>query len=333
MKILAKSILDSKQIEARKSLPVDGIEILLLEKDFQNCKKTKEDLTKIAEEWPLIGLEAPDSIRKYPIDPTSTNKNIREFSENFLLRFIDFSNNVNLKTGNVAYLQFQYLFDQLIKKDYIKTTDRKAQLRKIREHYTRLKTRSSIELQIENIIPISPSSSNGTLNYCYTTIRPNDFIETQIPIALDIIHLAQTFYTWYKAKHKFKNYFSLDIKGKNPITTYIEMTEEDIEIRNRLKRKINEFGIKNAITSELIDTINNCQKIIGSLQFANAKIGYGAIQGEDGILINKGMIDIQRVFIEAIMPKNIPYVIPEYSERDYNNPINQRKSIEIIRKL
>ena len=51
MGILAKSIIDNTQIESRKSLPVDGIEILLLEKDFQNYKETKEDLIKIAEAY------------------------------------------------------------------------------------------------------------------------------------------------------------------------------------------------------------------------------------------------------------------------------------------
>jgi hypothetical protein len=39
------------------------------------------------------------------------------------------------------------------------------------------------------------------------------------------------------------------------------------------------------------------------------------------------------VLAEAIIPCNIPYVIPEYHEEDYCNPQHQRRIIPFVRAL
>ena len=337
MKILAKSIL-ALQMEARKSLDVEGIEILLLEKDFEDLKSTKESLVRVASEWPLVGLEAMDGTSKYGMNPFSANKREAQFSRDLLLRYVDMINELNAKTKNIPYAQFQYLLDKFVKKgkEYrAKPVDKNEQLERIRLHFNGLSSISDIELQLENITQVNPAK-DGSLRHCYTTLHPRDFSSMGIPMALDVIHLAQTLYIWSQATKKDS------ANGLYPVVTridgkttriYIQMSDYELEIGNRIRGDIKRTGIRNAITSEIVSLILKYGENIGSLQFANAKVGFGAEFGEDGIATSEGMIDLKRLFNEAIILKNIPYVIPEFEEQDYTKPVNQRKAVNMVKDL
>lgn len=335
MNILAKSILNYGQLEARKRLNTPGVELLLLEKDFQDLTKTKDKLVRIAEEWPIIALEAPDSTKTYPINPFSDDIQVSRSSNDFLLHFVDLANYVNERTGKIAYAQFQYLFDRFGSNGLPKIVDREEQLAKIKDYYEQLRRNSQVKLQIENIIPINPAHADGSLRYCYTTIRPSDFALMDVPMALDVIHLAQTFYTWLKAQDEKDGLCKIKIPALKEFNggIYIQMSEEDKVIREKIANDVKEVGLREAVTSELIAVIQNYNPLIGSLQFANAEAGFGAFPGEDGVESDEGMINIGRLFREAIIPANVPYVIPEYNEEDYTKPINQQKVIELIQKI
>ncbi|HLC71492.1 MAG TPA: hypothetical protein VJI32_05775, partial [Candidatus Nanoarchaeia archaeon] len=59
MKILAKSALRADQIAVRKSLAVDGIEIILLSEDMDNYSQALDKLRRAADDFSVVGLEAP----------------------------------------------------------------------------------------------------------------------------------------------------------------------------------------------------------------------------------------------------------------------------------
>ena len=337
MDILAKAILDSQQIEARKRLGVKGIELLLLDKDFRDLDKTKEALIRIAQEWEIVALEAPDSTKEYRLNPFSADSKTRVSSRDFLLRYVELANSVNNITKNIAYAQFQYIFDGFDDKGRPVEVDRERQLGEIREHYESLRRNSQVELQIENITQINPAYADGSLCHCYTTTRPSDFPIIGTPLALDVIHLAQVLYTWLKTEptDEDKNIARVKIPGMPQFGggVYIQMTDEDKKTAERIKKEQKETNLRETITSELVRVIKFYRPLIGSLQFANASVGFGAFPGEDGVASDTGLIDLKRVFQEAIIPANVPYVIPEYRETDWLNPLNQQNAIAMVRRL
>ena len=335
MEILAKAILDRQQIEARKKLGVKGIELLLLDKDFRNLDKTKEALIQIAKDWEIVALEAPDSTKEYHINPFSADSKTRVSSRDFLLRYVELANTVNDSTNNISYAQFQYLFDGFDDNGKPIEVGRERLLGEIREHYGSLRQNSQVELQIENITQINPAYADGSLCHCYTTIRPSDFQIIGTPLALDIIHLAQVMYTWLKAEptDEDKNIARVKIPGMSQFggEVYIQMTDEDKKTAERIKKEEKGTSIREAITSELVRVIKFYRPLIGSLQFANAGVGFGAFPGEDGVASDTRVIDLKKDFQEAIIPSDVPYVIPEYRETDWLNPVNQQNAIAMIR--
>ncbi len=343
MEILAKSIVDDGQLEARKSLGVKGIELLLLEKDFDDIDKTKEKLVEIARQWEVVALEAPNGITKYPMNPFSADSGVRLSSRNFLSQYADLANSVNVITKNIAYAQFQYIFDEFNDEGRSPEVHRGEQLGMIKEHFEGLQKSSKVNLQVENTTPISQAYGRGTLSHCHTAIRPSDFAQIGVPMALDVIHLSQTCYTWLQAETENDNLFKVNILGvpKYKGKFYLQMTDEDLETVARIKKNVEIMNIKDAITTELIRTIRiyskmvtkNYGPLIGSLQFANAEVGFGVLPGEDGIETSEGMIDVRRLFSEAIIPAGISYVTPEYHEKSWLVPINQQNAITLVRSL
>lgn len=146
-------------------------------------------------------------------------------------------------------------------------------------------------------------------------------------MALDIAHLAITLYTWSKAQQQRDGSYLIESpRGR----LEIEMTDKDYEIGKRIRDSL---SLQEAITAEVIECINKYSSLIGSLQFSNAKAGVGTDVNDEGYIGRDGLLDIPRIFREVIIPKNISYVIPEYQETDYLDPIHQREAIAMVRRL
>lgn len=331
MKILAKSILHEGQIETRKPLNCDGIEILLLGKELDNLRQTRDHLVSLADDFGIIGIEAPDTVRGIPVYPTSDDVAVREHSRAFLEECVALSNQVWEKTGVPVYFQYQYLYDRLNDDGTLaRNPPRDAELSKVREYHKKLQRMSDVDVQMENTTPLCAGFGQEKRLYSRpVTARMVDFTDMGVPLALDIVHLAETLYTWAQAKRDDKGHFVVDSqRGK----LYFPAIMQDLDIVGaRMKENHN---ISDAITNEIVEWIgySGNKYRIGSLQFANAQPGFAVSHENEGYEGANGLIDVPRV-LKAIVKADIPYVIPEYREKDYLNPVNQRAAVRLLREI
>ncbi len=328
MKLLAKSIIDKRQTDTRKDLDVDGIEIVLLgrELDDENINATTQAFIALADHFPIIGVEAPISYHGLPVNPIAEDTSIREQSREYLQRCLDLTSQLKAATGAEVYFQYQYAFGNFQPNGYpARKVPRDYELQQIAAFHRSLEAQCDFPVQIENGTPIH--LHNNQPAYRHTTIRLSDFAEHNIPVALDICHLAISLYTWSKARPLTLNLDS--VKTPRGILA-IEMTEEDRTFGRRIADSRKD---QNSITDILIEQITQYAPIIGSLQFSNAKAGFATSDEEEGYAGSDGLIDIPRVLAKAIVPCNLPYLIPEYQEEDYCSPIHQRTIISFVRTL
>jgi len=328
MKLLAKSIIDQRQTDIRKDLDVEGIEIILLggELEKDNIKATTEAFITLAEDFPVIGIEAPTSYKGLPVNPIAEDKVTRGISRDYLQRCVDLTSQLRAKANVEVYFQYQFAFGNYLPTGYPKQkVPLSYELEQIASFHYALESQCDFPIQIENGTPIH--LHNDFPAYRNSTIRMSDFAQHCLPVALDICHLALTLYTWSKAKPLT---ISLDsVKTPKGILA-IEMTEEDRALGTRIAQEKNE---QRTITNIIIEQIREYAPLIGSLQFSNAKPGFATDELEESYAGSDGLIDIPRVLAEAIIPCNIPYVIPEYHEEDYCNPQHQRRIIPFVRAL
>jgi hypothetical protein len=339
MHILAKSVLDEKQLASRavlkQELPIKGIEILLRDKDFQDIEKTAKWLIEIGNKYKILGLETGVSTiiggKKIAINPISHDAYTRTIAKQFLARYVSLINNVMEKTSAQVYAQWQLLGEPY-------GPDRKPsqilshsdELKKLQTYHLQLQSQSHAHLQMENGVPINPNGTPSKPEEFY-----NDFIMTRIedyrvagmPAALDVTHLALSLNCWAHSEPQGALY---KLNTKNG-TFYFQQTQSDVEAGERIKKAMkNGASLRESITDELIRVVLTHKKEIGSLQFADAERGFGTDENEQGYHGTDGLINMQRLFQEAIIPADIPYVIPEYHETDYTNPIHQKKAIKDI---
>jgi hypothetical protein len=326
MKLLAKSILHPGQIAARRQLKCDGIEILLLGNDFKDISLTKAALRETAQEYPVVGLEAPDSVDGMPVYPLSPDSTIAHFSREFLARCIELAHELTAKTNAEVYFQYQYCGSPAHPNTPFRS-DYESDLEAMANHYSLLQRSSNVPIQMENGTPIAAAYDQEEKLYARTvSARMSDFADTNIPLALDIVHLAETLYTWSQAKQDNCGWFVETKRGR----MYFPAVEEDIATGYRLAKQ---HDLRTAITDQIILEIKSNADRIGSLQFANAQAGFALEHENEGHAGADGIIDVARVMKEAIIPANIPYVIPEYRETDYLDPVHQRAAARMVREL
>lgn len=326
MKLLAKSILHPGQIAARARLACDGIEILLLGNDFQDIAATKDALIAIAREYPVVGLEAPDSVDGKPVYPLAREPALHHFSREFLSRCVELANELDAKTNAKVYFQYQHLGNRALPD--VPVQDGYAfDLDATVYHHTLLQRSSNVPVQMENITPLCAGfGQEENLYYRTVMARTSDFADANIPLALDIAHLAETLYTWSQAKQDAHGWHVATARGK----LYFPAADEDIATGVRIARHSH---LETAITDEIIAEIRKHAALIGSLQFANAQPGFAIEHDNEGFAGDGGLIDVPRVLKEAVIPAGIPYVIPEYREKDYLDPVNQRAAVDLVRTL
>ncbi len=88
MKLLAKSAIDPVQTDVRKKLPVDGIEIIFLGPEIDNYERTMGYFLRLAEHFPVIGIEAAMTMGNLPVNPVSGQPAIAQPSQDYLRRGI-----------------------------------------------------------------------------------------------------------------------------------------------------------------------------------------------------------------------------------------------------
>ncbi len=328
MKLLAKSIVNAGQIEARKGLNANGIEFLLLDGDINNPHALQE-LVLAGINYKIVGIEAPDSFEGMPVDPTADDVSIRKKSSDFLRRCLDLADTVASRTHATVYFQFQFLFNNPFDKNGRSArVDRARKLDQVRVFYDRLTADADVNVQLENTIPVDPAYKHDRKYHCFVTIRPQDFVDTRIPIAFDIAHYAQTLNIWANAKKMPDGRFCLETEGKR---FYIDMTDRDAELGSLVRAEAAKSGLKTAITKQIISALNFPKLAIGSVQFSDVKPGFGVCNTEAGYHGEGGMIDVGRVMRE-VADRHTP-LIPEYHEADYNNPVVQRAVFAELRRL
>lgn len=327
MKILAKSILNPDQLEVRKSLDVDGIEILLLSKDWINKKATETMLKDATKEWKVIALEAPDCFEDgsviIPINPASNDKVTQTKSKDFLKEFVEFANLTKARGITVPYAQFQFTFKQYDQDGHTPRADHQLTIHQLAEFYSELQKNTDIPLQIENSILIGAPLNSKVFHY-HTACNLKDFEDTNILLALDIAHLSQTIHTYTEATKTGEKYKII----VNKKYYYLPLSPADIQIRNRIKKR--KGKLEERITAELLYQIATYRPQIGSMQFSGAK-GFG-FNKEDAGTSDPGIFDLDQV-LSAAIKADVPYLIPEFLEVNYLNPINQIAAIKMVRSL
>jgi len=358
MKLLAKSALKTDQIKARKDLKADGIELILSGQDVIDSGKSVDTLAALADDWPVIGLEVPDSFNGVPVDPTSRNKGVREDSQRFLQAAVDIACNVAGRANVEVYLQYQCLFDNQFDDNGTPSAFGWAPvLGKIREFHGELAAKAfPLKVQLENTVPVS-CLVGGNRYHCFATTRPRDFKWMDVPLAFNIAHYAQALYTWVNVKSTRQRIVKDDAKNlKDNSNVYavtpddrkyvIGMTKADVRYGNLLQKNSLKEDVKAAITKEIINVIYAHKMLIGSVQFSDCLPGFGTEDCEAGYFGDKGMIDVPavlRAVFDAKIPASddryepfvpaIPFIIPKYKEQDYNNPVNQKKAFELVREI
>ena len=325
MKILAKSALRQGQPAARQSLPVDGIEILFLGGEVEQRQHTINKLTELADHFQVVAVEAPCVESGKVISPLAHDKILAAASQDYLKKCIDILNEVHFRTKREMYFQYQHSFEAFGPNGKPSREYHPSLIPHLAAFHQQLKRNSNIPLQVENGTPIG--IRQGVPAYVPVTARLHDFVQAGLPIALDITHLAITLYSFSCARSKSNGLFLL---GSPVGSLYIEMNRQDQEKGARIRSS---SSIQEAITSEVIHQIHQYKPFIQSLQFSNAKAGVGTDDADEGYAGTDGLLNIPRVFQEAILPLNIPYVIPEYTEQNYNRPVNQQLAIEMVRRL
>lgn len=325
MKILAKSALRDGQPESRKSLPVDGIEIIFLGGEVERRKETIEKLIALTDNFPILGVEAPCEEQGLVISPLAENKGIAAASRDYLSICVEIINEAHQRTRKEMYFQYQHSFEPFNQDGKPARYYHQKMIQQLATFHHGLEKNSDIPLHVENGTPIGIRASQPA--YVPVTARLHDFVQAALPIALDITHLAITLYSWSQAERSRGGLYRIPTPSG---ALYIEMKESEAQIGQRIRES---SSIQESITLEVIRQIYQCGPFIHSLQFANAKRGVGTDDHDEGYAGTDGLLDIPRIFQEAIIPLNIPYVIPEYTERDYNNPTNQQQAIEMVRAL
>ncbi len=326
MKILAKSALRGTQPEIRRGLAVDGIELVFLGGEIDRYQQTRDEVIHVAEYFAAIGLEAPCEEQGRLISPLSDNHLIAATSKDYLQRCVELINEVHHQTGREAYFQYQHSFAAFNERGKpLSRYPRDELVRKASDFHAQLQKDSDVPLQVESATPIC--IRGGKPAYVPIMTRGEDFTDGQISIALDIAHLGITFYTWSKAQQQQDDLYLIESpRGR----LWVEMADKDHQIGSRIKHS---SSLQDAITAEIIGFIKEYSGLIGSLQFSNAKAGVGTDDGDEGYAGEDGLLDVPRIFREAIIPANISYVIPEYQETNYLNPVQQQKAIAMVRGL
>lgn len=325
MKILTKSALLPGQPEARKTLPVDGIEIIFLGGELERYDQTRDQLLRLADDFEVIGLEAPCDERGLIINPL--NENVEgTLSRSYLSTCIQLANELQKLSRKEVYFQYQYSFENIDENGKpIQQYNRSQLLEQIAHFHRELEREADISVQIENGTPIG--MRRGKPAYIPVMTQGEDFAVGDIPLALDITHLAITLYTWSRAEESANGLYRIPSPRGS---IWLPLSASELQIGARIRAS---SYIQDAITSEVIAQIQNYASRIGSLQFSNAKPGVGTDEADEGYAGTDGLLDVPRVFKEAIIPANIPSVIPEYTERDYLKPTNQKVAIEMVRRL
>lgn len=326
MKILAKSALRAGQPEARQSLPVDGIELILLGGEIEHYQQTQNQLLQIAEHFEVIGLEAPCEEQGLVISPLSEDPSIAAASREYLFQCVDLINVISSRTKREAYFQYQHSFGNFNKLGKpLQSYTREELIQQAADFHAQLQKNSDVPIQVENGTPLC--IRGGKPAYVPITTRGEDFADRSIPLALDIAHLAITFYTWSRAQQQRDGLYLIESpRGR----LWVEMTDKDYDLGRKIRGSL---SLQEAITTEIVDVIRKYSGLIGSLQFSNAKPGVGTDDRDEGYAGEAGLLDVPRIFREAIISANIPYVIPEYEETDYLEPIHQREAIAMVRSL
>ncbi len=330
MKILAKSALVESQIEARKQLSVDGIEIIFLRSEIEEYQKTKQDMLSLANSFPIIGIEAPCEVGDMFINPISGVRKVREGSKMYLAKCVELANEIASCRNIELYVQYQFTFG-LLDADLHTNVDisRREELEKIARFHHWLRAGSSIPVQIENGTPLHPY--RGRIGHRLTTTRLEDFAEYKIPLALDICHLALTLHTWSAAVRQRQDLYTID-SGSEIIP--LLLTEEDAFVGWKIRQGSSSLGtLRDAITTEVILQIQEYRSLIGSLQYSNALPGFAIQHTDEGYAGREGLLDLPRILREAVMPCKIPYVVPEFEESDYDNPLHQSAAVRAWREL
>lgn len=155
MKILAKSALRGTQPKARQDLDVEGIELIFLGGEIEQYAQTREQLLEVAENFSVLGLEAPGEEQGKVISPLSENCSIRQGSQDYLFRCVELINEIHHKTHKEAYFQYRHSFENFDafgkpSRKYV----REELLRKASEFHQYAQQNSEVPLQVENGTPI-----------------------------------------------------------------------------------------------------------------------------------------------------------------------------------
>src|SRR3989344_8171957 len=197
MKILAKSALHAGQPESRKSLPVDGIEIIFLGGEAEQRLQTIERLCLLTNDFPVVGIEAPCEERGLIISPLANDKIMATASQDYLLRCIEMCNEVHSRTGKEMYFQYQHSFEAFSPDGKPSRYYDQQLIPKLAALHHRLERNSQVPLHVENGTPIGIRASQPA--YVPVTSDLHHFVQAGLPIALDITHLAITLYSWSQA--------------------------------------------------------------------------------------------------------------------------------------
>lgn len=332
--------MDSTQLNTRhewfqqKEQLVDGVEVLLLSRDFKDLKTTEKILLEAKRKFGRIALEMPDCVDGKGIDPVSHEALIRACSKDNLDEFVKLSEAVG-----ADYAQYQ-LMRENFGEDGMPASAGEGlrlliELRKY--HHDELVRKTEIPLQMENTIPLNPSGHAdkiSELHYEPNTTRVMDFQFSGIPLAYDTAHAMSAAYTYFRALSTdlFKKH------GKNgngivfrPVETeigtcYTETTRADIITTDLIKNELAQGRrMQDALTYVIIHELANSD-LIRSVQLQNA-INFGISHGDHGRV--EGWLDLEKI-CKAI-PKGVP-IIPEVTEdsrENYeHNPVNQRKLLK-----
>ncbi len=188
-----------------------------------------------------------------------------------------------------------------------------------------LQASAQVPVQLENTTPVCIVDGRPSYNHHFT--RFSDYQADSLSMALDISHLAITLYGWSKVRKDRSNGCFVD----SPLgRLFPPLTTEDLQVGKRIATS---NDVPKAITDEVIAQIQSHARTIGSLQFSNARYGVGTDDLDEGYAGTDGLLDMYRILSEVVLHSDIPYVIPEYHERDYLNPVEQQKAVGMVRQL
>lgn len=298
MKIFAKAILDSEQIEARKSLPVNGIEILLNPKNLSESN-LDDKLKLCSDNFETVNLEVGDRLYStVPVDLLDPE------SRKYIEKVLELHSQIPNPGLVVAHLVGRCQVSDPPYKG-LKPQSKPQILAASLEYIRKLDPENKI-IALENTFPTDWMDENEGIISFYPIGKISSGFGNRIR-TFDIAHSGITMYTY---KNLVNSYFPSKQFGNIPVY----FSDEEQKVSELAKQSLTD-----AVCEELrkANTVN-----------VHVNVNKGLLDG----FVESSDLDLSKV-LEALKGKDITLVaeVQERETGDYISTPNQRAMVDYLR--